>query len=36
MRSRPLYMSDPAATEAIARAALDLAVELAEKGEERG
>ncbi|NYH51729.1 MULTISPECIES: 2-phospho-L-lactate transferase [Nocardiopsis] len=36
VRSRPLYMSDPAATEAIARAALDLAVELAEKGEERG
>ncbi|MBB6118776.1 2-phospho-L-lactate transferase [Nocardiopsis algeriensis] len=29
VRSRPLYMSDPAATEAIARAALDLAVELA-------
>ncbi|MCY9785583.1 2-phospho-L-lactate transferase [Nocardiopsis sp. EMB25] len=28
VRSRPLYMSDPAATEAIARAAVDLAVEL--------
>ncbi|MEV2273989.1 2-phospho-L-lactate transferase [Nocardiopsis sp. NPDC049922] len=30
VRSRPLYMSDPAATEAIARAAVDLAVELSE------
>ncbi|MBW8484602.1 2-phospho-L-lactate transferase [Actinomadura parmotrematis] len=29
VRSRPLLMSDPAATEAIARAALDLAAELA-------
>ncbi len=29
VRSRPLYMSDPAATEAIARAALDLGLELA-------
>ncbi|WP_433699973.1 2-phospho-L-lactate transferase [Nocardiopsis sp. CA-288880] len=32
VRSRPLYMSDPAATEAIARAAVDLAVELAGRG----
>ncbi len=31
VRSRPLYMSDPAATEALARAAVDLAVELAQK-----
>ncbi|RCV55677.1 2-phospho-L-lactate transferase [Marinitenerispora sediminis] len=30
VRSRPLYMSDPEATAAIARAALDLAVELKE------
>ncbi|MFV2198946.1 2-phospho-L-lactate transferase [Nocardiopsis sp. LOL_012] len=30
VRSRPLYMSDPAATEALARAAVDLAVELSE------
>ncbi|WP_017570944.1 2-phospho-L-lactate transferase [Nocardiopsis halotolerans] len=36
VRSRPLYMSDPAATEAIARAAVDLAVELAERRGERG
>lgn len=28
VRSRPLYMSDPETTEALARAALDLAVEL--------
>lgn len=28
VRSRPLYMSDPATTEALARAALDLALEL--------
>ncbi|MET9781906.1 2-phospho-L-lactate transferase [Nocardiopsis alba] len=28
VRSRPLYMSDPESTEAIARAALDLALEL--------
>ncbi|WP_017604612.1 2-phospho-L-lactate transferase [Nocardiopsis alkaliphila] len=28
VRSRPLYMSDPEATEALARAALDLALEL--------
>ncbi|GAB3208809.1 2-phospho-L-lactate transferase [Marinactinospora thermotolerans] len=31
VRSRPLYMSDPAATEAIARAAVDLALELKER-----
>ncbi|MFI6574435.1 2-phospho-L-lactate transferase [Nocardiopsis sp. NPDC050513] len=31
VRSRPLYMSDPAATEAIARAAVDLAVELSKE-----
>ncbi|WP_306366284.1 2-phospho-L-lactate transferase [Nocardiopsis sp. CC223A] len=31
VRSRPLYMSDPQATEAIARAALDLGRELAER-----
>ncbi|NYE49669.1 LPPG:FO 2-phospho-L-lactate transferase [Spinactinospora alkalitolerans] len=31
VRSRPLYMSDPEATAAIARAALDLAVELKER-----
>lgn len=31
VRSRPLYMSDPAATEALARAAVDLAVELAQR-----
>ncbi len=34
VRALPLYMSDPAATEAIARAAVDLAVELAEKKDE--
>ena len=28
VRSRPLYMSDPQTTEALARAAVDLAVEL--------
>jgi LPPG:FO 2-phospho-L-lactate transferase len=28
VRARPLYMSSPAATAAIARAALDLAIEL--------
>ncbi|CAL9542213.1 Phosphoenolpyruvate transferase [Nocardiopsis dassonvillei] len=31
VRSRPLYMSDPQATEAIARAALDLGRELADR-----
>ncbi|MFD3687253.1 2-phospho-L-lactate transferase [Nocardiopsis sp. NPDC058631] len=36
VRSRPLYMSDPASTEAIARAAVDLAVELAGRGSEGG
>lgn len=36
VRSRPLYMSDPAATEAIARAALDLAAELAARAGEGG
>ncbi|WP_028648423.1 2-phospho-L-lactate transferase [Nocardiopsis sp. CNT312] len=30
VRSRPLYMNGPAATEALARAAVDLAVELSE------
>ncbi|MBE2999815.1 2-phospho-L-lactate transferase [Nocardiopsis sp. HNM0947] len=30
VRSRPLYMSDPDSTEALARAAVDLAVELSE------
>ncbi len=33
VRSRPLYMNDPESTEAIAQAALDLAVELSERGE---
>ncbi|MEU3016162.1 MULTISPECIES: 2-phospho-L-lactate transferase [unclassified Nocardiopsis] len=32
VRSRPLYMSDPESTEAIARAAVDLALELSERG----
>ncbi|WP_159940564.1 MULTISPECIES: 2-phospho-L-lactate transferase [unclassified Nocardiopsis] len=36
VRSRPLYMSGPEATEAIARAAVDLAVELAAGKGERG
>ncbi|CAM3543584.1 2-phospho-L-lactate transferase [Nocardiopsis gilva] len=31
VRSRPLYMSDPEATQALAQAALDLAVELKER-----
>ncbi len=36
VRSRPLYMSGPAATEAIARAAVELAAELAGKRGDRG
>ncbi|WP_184072524.1 2-phospho-L-lactate transferase [Nocardiopsis mwathae] len=36
VRSRPLYMSDPEATRELARAALDLAVELKDRASDTG